>query len=61
MIRLLTMQRGEDWLKNAEKEFKTAKAKDATSGTTLLLHGGGLQSLPSNSTGQPKCSVPFWT
>jgi hypothetical protein len=28
MIRLLSMQRGDDWLKKAEKEFKTAREKE---------------------------------
>jgi hypothetical protein len=32
MIRLLSMERGEDWLKKADKEFKAAKANDASSG-----------------------------
>lgn len=31
MIRLLSMQRGEDWLKKSEKEFKEASAKDSNS------------------------------
>ena len=31
MIRLLSMQRGEDWLKNSEKEFKAARDKDPNS------------------------------
>ena len=39
MIRLLTMQRGEDWLKNVDKEFKAAKAKDASSGRLYYYTG----------------------
>ena len=31
MIRLLSMQRGEDWLKKSEKEFKSARDKDPAS------------------------------
>lgn len=31
MIRLLSMQRGEDWVKDAEKEFKTANDKEPNS------------------------------
>lgn len=39
MIRLLTMQRGEDWLKKADKEFKAAKGKDANSGRLYYFMG----------------------
>ena len=39
MIRLLSMQRGEDWLKKADKEFKAAKGKDANSGRLYYFMG----------------------
>ncbi len=39
MIRLLSMQRGEDWIKKADKEFKAAKAKDASSGRLYYYMG----------------------
>jgi hypothetical protein len=39
MIRLLSMQRGEDWVKKAEKEFKTAKEKDANNAALYYYMG----------------------
>lgn len=39
MIRLLSMERGEDWLKKADKEFKAAKAKDPSSGRLYFYMG----------------------
>jgi hypothetical protein len=39
MIRLLSMERGEDWLKKADKEFKAAKEKDASNGRLYYYMG----------------------
>lgn len=39
MIRLLSMQRGEDWLKNSEKEYKEASEKDPGNGRLHYFMG----------------------
>ncbi len=39
MIRLLSMQRGEDWVKKSEKEFKTAREKDPNSARLFFYMG----------------------
>jgi hypothetical protein len=39
MIRLLSMQRGEDWVKKSEKEFKSAKDKDPNNAALYYYMG----------------------
>ncbi len=39
MIRLLSMQRGEDWLSKSEKEFKIAREKDSNNARLFFFMG----------------------